>query len=89
MLGIYTKNPKIAFSSNVNKDSRILINRNITERAKTVLPGIIYDEEPYQVITDEGKTVWVLERIHNITKLSIFSNSTNRSKWKQTKNKLH
>ena len=61
MLGIYTKNPKIAFSSNVNKDSRILINRNITERAKTVLPGIIYDEEPYQVITDEGKTVWVLD----------------------------
>ena len=61
VLGIYTKNPKIAFSSNVNKDSRILINRNITERAKTVLPGIIYDEEPYQVITDEGKTVWVLD----------------------------
>ncbi len=61
VLGIYKKNLSIAFSSNVTKDSKILINRNIVERAKTILPDIIYDEEPYQVITSEGKLVWVLD----------------------------
>ena len=45
----------------MNKDSKILINRNIIERAKTLLPNIIYDEEPYIVTTSEGKLVWVLD----------------------------
>lgn len=51
----------LAFSSNLTKDSKILINRNIITRAKQVMPYLIYDEEPYLVISDEGKLVWVLD----------------------------
>lgn len=61
VLGVKEKDLKLAFSGNVDKDSKILINRNIIERAKTLLPYILYDEEPYLVTTSEGKLVWVLD----------------------------
>lgn len=52
---------KLAFSGNVTDKSKILINRNIINRAKTVMPYLKYDEEPYMVISDEGKLIWVLD----------------------------
>ena len=52
---------KLAFSSDVTSNSKILINRNIIKRAKKVMPYLVYDENPYMVITDEGKMVWVLD----------------------------
>ena len=61
VLGISDKNFKLAFSQYVNKDSKIISNRNIRQRAKVLLPYIIYDEDPYLVITDEGRLVWVLD----------------------------
>lgn len=51
----------LVLSSNVAADSKILINRNIIERAKVVMPYLIYDEHPYMVITDAGKLMWVLD----------------------------
>ena len=39
----------------------MLINRNITERAKTLLPDLIYDENPYIIIDENGKLIWVLD----------------------------
>ena len=38
-----------------------MINRNIIKRAKKALPYLIYDENPYTVVTKEGKIVWVLD----------------------------
>ena len=61
ILGIKTGDLKLAFSSEVTSDSKILINRNIIGRAKTAMPYLIYDENPYTVVTDEGKIVWVLD----------------------------
>lgn len=52
---------KLAFSSNVTSQSKILINRNIIERAKIVMPYLKYDENPYLVINDEGRLIWVLD----------------------------
>jgi len=51
---------RLAFSTSISKESKILTNRNIIERAKTVLPNLIYDENPYTVI-DEGQIYWVLD----------------------------
>lgn len=44
-----------------NKDSKILLNRNIIERAKKVMPYLLYDENPYLVISDDGKLYWVID----------------------------
>lgn len=61
VLGIKKGDVKLAFSNNVTKESKILINRNIIERAKTVLSDVIYDESPYMVVDDNGNLYWVLD----------------------------
>ncbi len=61
ILGIRQGNLKLAFSSEVTDESKILINRNILKRVEKVMPYIIYDEKPYQVITQDGKLVWVID----------------------------
>lgn len=61
VLGIRQGNLKLAFSGSVTDESKILINRNIIKRAEKILPYVIYDENPYQVINDEGKILWVID----------------------------
>ena len=60
ILAIRNGDFKLAMSSSVSSESKILTNRNIIERAKTVLPNLIYDENPYTVI-DNGQIYWVLD----------------------------
>ena len=61
ILSIKNGDLSIAFPSNLNKDSKILINRNIIKRAKIIMPYLIYDENPYLVINEEGRLIWVLD----------------------------
>lgn len=61
ILGICKGDIKLAFSGEITSDSRILINREVITRAQKALPYLIYDKEPYSVITEEGKIVWVLD----------------------------
>ncbi len=61
VLAIYQKNLKLAFSSDITEDTKIISNRNIIERAKKLLPNILYDENPYLVVSDEGRMVWILD----------------------------
>ena len=51
----------MAFSKEITNESKILINRNIIQRAKKALPYLIYDENPYTVITEDGRIVWVID----------------------------
>lgn len=60
ILAIRNGDFKLAMSSSVSSESKILTNRNIIERAKTVLPNLIYDENPYTVVND-GQIYWVLD----------------------------
>lgn len=75
ILAIKEGDLKLAFYSNVTGESKILTNRNIIKRAKTVMPYLLYDEEPYMVITDEGKLVWVLDA-YTISKEYPYSQKT-------------
>lgn len=61
VLAISQGDLKLAISSNVDSNSKILTNRNIIERAKAVMPYLMYDENPYLVVNSEGKLVWVLD----------------------------
>jgi len=51
----------LAFSNNINENSKILTNRNVIERAKKIMPYLTYDNSPYLVITNEGNLVWVID----------------------------
>ena len=61
VLAIREKDAKLVFSGNVKSDSKILTNRNIIERAKTIMPYLTYDTNPYMVISNDGNLVWVLD----------------------------
>lgn len=61
ILGITKGDINLAFSSEITEDSKILINRDVITRAKKALPYIIYDENPYTVVTDDGRIVWVID----------------------------
>ncbi len=60
ILSIKNRDIKLAMSGAVSSESKILTNRNIIKRAKTVLPNLIYDENPYTVV-DDGQIYWVLD----------------------------
>ena len=61
ILGITKGDLNLAFSGEMTDDSKILINRDIITRAKKAMPYLIYDENPYTVVTEEGKIVWVID----------------------------
>lgn len=61
ILGMAKGDINLAFSGEITGESKILMNRQIIERAKKALPYLIYDENPYTVITEEGKIVWVID----------------------------
>lgn len=61
ILAIKEGDLKLAFSGNVTSTSKILTNRNIIKRAETIMPYLMYDENPYLIVTEEGKLVWVLD----------------------------
>ena len=51
---------KLAFSTSVTNQSKILTNRNVIERAKTALPYLIYDQNAYTIET-EDQIYWVID----------------------------
>ena len=61
IIAIKEKDAKLAFSGGVKEDSKILTNRNIINRAKTIMPYLMYDENPYIVVRNNGELVWVLD----------------------------
>jgi uncharacterized membrane protein (UPF0182 family) len=52
---------KLPFSDDVTADSRLLMRRNIRERVQTLAPFLMYDDDPYLVVTPEGRLVWMLD----------------------------
>ncbi len=52
---------KILVSTNINSDSRILINRGIKERVEKIAPYLSYDSDPYLVISEDGKLFWMMD----------------------------
>ncbi len=59
LFAIRERSLKLLVSTNVNSDSRILINRNIAERVEKIAPFLMYDDDPYIVVSD-GKLYWMV-----------------------------
>ncbi len=52
---------KMLISGQVTNQSRILANRNVRERVRSVAPFFAYDDNPYMVVTADGKLKWILD----------------------------
>ncbi|HEV2072027.1 MAG TPA: UPF0182 family protein [Thermomicrobiales bacterium] len=50
----------VFLSSQLTGDSRLVLERNIVERAKKIAPFLDYDQDPYAVIAD-GRLYWVMD----------------------------
>jgi len=53
-LGTY----QVIFTGNFTPESRVLLHRQIQERARRIAPFLMYDQDPYLVI-DQGKLYWM------------------------------
>lgn len=60
MFAINEQSLKMLVSSNINSDSKIIINRNIEHRVKQIMPYLEYDSDPY-MITENGKLYWIID----------------------------
>ena len=60
LFSIREQSLKLLISNNVNKDSRIMIYRNIVQRIAKIAPFFIYDDDPY-VVTVDGKIYWIAD----------------------------
>lgn len=52
---------KLLLSSDITSESRILYYRNILERAQTIAPFLLYDQDPYVVIAEDGRLFWIID----------------------------
>src|SRR5258706_979977 len=52
---------RLPFSNDVNSESRVLIHRNIRELVNGIAPFLIYDNDPYIVVSNEGRLFWMLD----------------------------
>ncbi len=52
---------KLPFSDDVDSESRVLIHRNIRELVNGIAPFLIYDNDPYIVVNNEGRLFWIMD----------------------------
>src|SRR5256712_763237 len=52
---------KLPFSDDVTSESRGLIHRNIRDIVDSVAPFLIYDNDPYIVISSDGRLFWIID----------------------------
>ena len=60
LFAIREQSMKLLVSSNIKSDSRIIINRNVSERVNKIMPYLSYEEDPYAVVAD-GKLYWMID----------------------------
>ncbi len=58
LFSFYFGDEKIFFSSNISKNSKLLIRRNIVDRIKHITPFLHLDKDPYLVVTKE-RFYWI------------------------------
>ena len=52
---------KLPFSDDITAESRLLMRRNIKDRVTTLAPFLTFDEDPYVIVSDEGRLYWMMD----------------------------
>jgi uncharacterized protein len=52
---------KLPFSDDVNRDSRLLMRRNVRDRVSQLAPFLTYDPDPYIVLGNDGRLSWIMD----------------------------
>ena len=51
---------KLLVSSNIDGNSKIIINRNVVKRVQKIMPYLSYENDPY-LVTVDGKLYWMMD----------------------------
>ena len=60
LFAIRERSLKLLVSTNINSDSKILINRNVLTRVKTIMPYLSYENDPY-IASIDGNLYWIID----------------------------
>ncbi len=60
LFAIREQSMKILVSSNIKSDSKIIINRNVVDRVRKIMPSLSYENDPYTVVVD-GRIYWMMD----------------------------
>jgi len=52
---------KLFLSNDITPESKILYHRNILERVNKVMPFLMFDSDPYMVVSDDGQLFWIYD----------------------------
>lgn len=52
---------KLPFSDDVTPDSHVMISRNIKQIVNGLAPFLIYDNDPYLVVSKDGRLFWMID----------------------------
>jgi uncharacterized membrane protein (UPF0182 family) len=58
----------IMLSGDLTPQTRILFHRDVVERAQLALPFLLFDPDPYLVITNDGRLEWILDAYTTTTR---------------------
>jgi uncharacterized protein len=56
---------KVLLSDDLTTDSRVMIYREIGARARQAAPFLRFDRDPYLVVTDDGRLMWIIDAYTN------------------------
>lgn len=60
LFAIREQSLKLLVSTNIDSNSKIVINRNIMKRVEKIMPFLDYDKDPY-IVTADGKLYWIID----------------------------
>src|SRR5437867_3688842 len=52
---------KVPFADDITADSMLLMRRNVRERVSELAPFLIFDDDPYIVIGNDGTLYWIID----------------------------
>jgi uncharacterized membrane protein (UPF0182 family) len=52
---------KMPFSDDIGGESRLMMRRNIRDRVQALAPFLTFDPDPYIIVTDDGRLVWMMD----------------------------
>ena len=65
----YFRTAKIILSSEITPESRIIYNRNVVQRVRSIAPFLLLDSDAYVVVSDSGKIYWMIDAYTVSTRL--------------------
>ncbi|MEG2198860.1 MAG: UPF0182 family protein [Anaerovorax sp.] len=60
VFAVREKSLKLLVSTNIDSNSKIIINRNINARIQKIMPFLQYDKDPY-IVTADGQLFWIVD----------------------------